>query len=300
MLSIRRGYCCSHEIDILKCKDALKPADWLWRLTRALQSAVFPHQCFGCDAFFIPALGQAIDKDESPFDSADINEHFTNLINPFLCSNCRKTISLLHSPMCRVCGMPFDSQVEEDHTCGSCLNSSQHIDLARACGRYTQGLRDLIHWFKYRNVMQLADPLGVLLAWGYWKHFSNLSMEMIIPVPLHPKRMRSRGFNQAYLLARAAKAYCSQSNVSFVLPDIAEKLLVRIRATKPQTGLGREHRRKNIRNAFAVTQTEAIRGKSILLVDDVYTTGATVNECARILKKAGAVKVAVLSVARTD
>ena len=194
--------------------------------------------------------------------------------------------------------MPFESQTGDDHTCGVCIQSPKRFDLARSCGYYENGLKDLIHWFKYRKVPQLAQPLGALLAWGFLKYFKDQSIDVIIPVPLHPKRMRSRGFNQAYLLACAAiKDKVKQTHL-LTRPDIAVKTLIRIRPTPPQTGLGRELRHKNIRNAFAVTHFELIKDKSILLVDDVYTTGATVNECARMLKNAGAGQVSVLSLAR--
>jgi ComF family protein len=194
--------------------------------------------------------------------------------------------------------MPFESRVGDDHTCGACIKSPKRFDLARSCGYYQNGLKDLIRWFKYRKIPHLAKPLGALLNWGLFKYFKDQSIDLIIPVPLHPKRMRSRGFNQAYLLALAAVKDKLKQTHLLTRPNIAVKTLIRIRATPPQTGLKRELRQKNIRNAFAVTRSETIKAKSILLVDDVYTTGATVNECARMLKKAGADRVAVLSLAR--
>ena len=279
---IKSGYSCT--------------TTWFWRLTCAFKATLFPHRCLGCDAFF-----SLREPSGTKCDVAGISvriDHFKHLITPFLCSKCRNSIKLLQSPFCRICGMPFESRAGDDHTCGACIQSPKRFDLARSCGYYENGLKDLIHWFKYHEVPHLAQPLGALLAWGFLKYFRDQIIDLIIPVPLHPKRMRSRGFNQAYLLTRAAvKDKLKQKNLT-ELPDIAAKTLIRIRATPPQTGLGREHRRKNIRNAFAVTHFELIKDRSILLVDDVYTTGATVDECARMLKNAGAGRVSVLSLAR--
>ncbi len=195
--------------------------------------------------------------------------------------------------------MPFESRSGEDHTCGACLKSPRRFDVARACGHYDQGLKELIHWFKYRHLPQLAQPLGALVAWGIETYFGDRRIDWIVPVPLHHKRMRARGFNQAYLLAQAARsAHPIWADGELRPPAITTDALVRIRATIPQTGLKKEERRRNIRNAFTVPQPKTIRGKSLLLVDDVYTTGATVSECARVLKKSGADWVGVLSLAR--
>jgi ComF family protein len=271
-------------------------AGWMQLLGRALQAAVFPYRCLGCDTFYFPKES-AYTEPETP-DQASVGDQFKDLIKPFLCDQCCQTITLLESPLCRVCGMPFKSRQGENHTCGTCITSPQWFDLARSCGQYDEGLKDLIHWFKYRNLPQLAHPLGVLLAWGIKTYFNDQAIDIIVPVPLHPRRMRSRGFNQAYLLARKAMADGVYQNSCTKVPHLVKKLLVRVRATRPQTGLGRDLRRKNIRNAFKVTCKEDVKGKSVLLVDDVYTTGATVNECARILKRSGANQVVVLSLAR--
>lgn len=274
----------------------IQTAGWLGRLGRAFQSAVFPHRCLGCGELYLPS--EQKNAASAPPAAALTGSAFQNLVAPYLCGGCARSITLLKSPLCRVCGLPFESGVAEDHTCGDCLTSLNRFDLARSCGRYDQGLKHLIHGFKYKNIPQLASPLGVLLAWGFENYFSEHRFDLILPVPLHPRRMRQRGFNQAYLLAREAFAGKNGPIPSRPLPAVECGLLVRARATLPQTGLGRELRRKNLRNAFKVTRPEKVKKRSILLVDDVYTTGATVNECARTLKNAGARKVGVLSLAR--
>ena len=268
----------------------------LRRLGGAFQSALFPHRCFRCHTFYFPPQQNnfLLDGDTAP----NGMDYFKALLAPFLCQPCRHSIALLQAPFCRICGLPFESKEGGNHTCGTCIQSPKQFDLARACGVYCDGLKDLIHCFKYRQIPQLAKPLGVLLAWGFLKYFQDRAIDMIIPVPLHPKRMRSRGFNQSYLLIHAAEKEWLRKVYDGQLPNITTKKLVRIRSTQPQTGLGRDHRRKNIRNAFAVNHFSSISQKSVLLVDDVYTTGATVDECARVLKKRGAGRVDVLSLAR--
>ena len=268
----------------------------LRRLGEAFQTALFPHRCFRCNTFYFPPQQNDFLLDRN--NASGGKDYFKTLLTPFLCQQCRYSITLIKSPFCRVCGLPFESKEGGNHTCGTCIQAPKQFDLARSCGVYSDGLKDLIHCFKYFQIPQLAKPLGVLLAWGFLKYFQDRTIDMIIPVPLHPKRMRSRGFNQSYLLIQAAvKEWLKKVSVR-ELPDIATKKLVRIRATQPQTGLGRDLRRKNIRNAFAVNHFSSISKKSVLLVDDVYTTGATVDECARILKKKGVGRVDVLSLAR--
>jgi ComF family protein len=148
----------------------------------------------------------------------------------------------------------------------------------------------VVHKFKYGRKVSLGKPLGRLMARGCEEFLSALRADLIVPVPLHPKRLRWRGFNQSVLLARqVSRAYATPMDL-FVL--------ARCRETPPQTQLSEEERRKNMRGAFAVNARTSIKEKTILLVDDVYTSGATVNECSRALRRAGAKGVYVLTLAR--
>ncbi len=130
----------------------------------------------------------------------------------------------------------------------------------------------------------------MLLA-AFLRFWDSGDIDLILPVPLHPKRFRQRGFNQAYrLMSNWKHEYSALAATT--------RLLVKLRATAPQTGLGKVQRRRNIRNAFGVRQPEAVRSRQVLLIDDVYTTGATADECARVLLKCGAARVDVLTLAR--
>ena len=152
-------------------------------------------------------------------------------------------------------------------------------------------LREVVQRFKYGRKVSLGKPLGRLLARGCSEYLAAHPCDIIVPVPLHPKRLRWRGFNQAVLLGREVGRLRRVSMDPFIL--------LRSRETPPQTQLTEEERKKNIRGAFSVDPKKAIEGKRLLLVDDVYTSGATVNECSRTLIRAGAKEVYVLTLART-
>jgi ComF family protein len=152
---------------------------------------------------------------------------------------------------------------------------------------YENALAEAIHLFKYSKNPNWSKPLGRLLH----TRLHDLGvLEVILPVPLHAKRLRQREFNQALLLAREVSL---ASGIPLQMDNLR-----RVRWTQPQIELNGDERRKNVRGAFEVLRPDQVKGQSVLLIDDVFTTGATVNECARVLKKAGAKAVNVLTVAR--
>jgi len=155
-----------------------------------------------------------------------------------------------------------------------------------------------IHCLKYKEKIQLARPLGVLLFMAFRRYWNKENVNLIVPVPLHKRKFRSRGFNTSFLFVREWAFITKALNGSLPVVPVAEDILVRKRWTEPQTGLGRKERLQNIKNAFGVRDSSKIKGGKILLVDDVYTTGATANECAKVLMRAGAARVDVLTLAR--
>jgi len=210
-----------------------------------------------------------------------------------LCAACLVAIPQPASPQCRICGTPFATAGAGDHVCGACLKRPPLFRRARAVATYdaaaTQGgpLNRLLHEFKYQRDVSLAPTLATLL--GQRLPFELGDYDRIVPVPLHPARLRWRGFNQALLLARRLERT--------IRPRVDPFALQRPRSTPPQVGLDHDERQRNVRGAFAVRKGHEPRGLSVLLIDDVYTTGATVNECARVLRRAGAADVDVLVVA---
>jgi ComF family protein len=168
---------------------------------------------------------------------------------------------------------------------------------AAAYGSYEEGLRELIHLLKYEQVRPAANVLGRMLGEtiaGLVPLFGE-PLPLVIPVPLHASKLRQRGFNQSELIARAALKLPALRHRGLALNS---SILARTRATESQTGLTRHQRRENMRGAFSVLHGELVSGRDALLVDDVFTTGTTVSECARVLRKAGATRVWVATVAR--
>jgi ComF family protein len=218
-----------------------------------------------------------------------------------VCKECLSAVRPISGDTCSICGerlaTPYAiSGVHGERKCGLCRRLDPPFAKAVAYGSYEGGLRELIHILKYEHVRQAATVLGRMLAEaisGLGASFEDKPV-VVVPVPLHARKMRQRGFNQAELIARAALKTASARKL--VLDD---KLLERHRETQSQIGLSCHQRRENIRGAFSVTNPEKIAGHSCLLVDDVFTTGTTVSECARILRRAGASNVWVATVART-
>jgi ComF family protein len=177
-------------------------------------------------------------------------------------------------------------------------------------GVYEGALRDVIQALKYKYKIQLASPLGRLLFSTFMQYDEIQAVDYVTPIPLHVSRLKHRGFNQAFMLIREwphlirtmddAKNFTSGQPLFFTDTKIDYNLMIRKIKTISQTGLGKTERAANVKNAFLVTDPARIAGKRILLVDDVYTTGATAEECAKTLMAGGAASVFVLTLARTD
>jgi len=240
------------------------------RFLSHLVDIIYPSRCHICGRFF------------SPHEDRPAPKH--------LCTDCRTALSPVTHPMCTICGLPFAPLTGQDHLCENCLRETPWFDLVRAPYLYTGRLMEAIHRFKYESETHLISSLGPLLSTFAREWIPDLTDFLTIPVPLHKRRLRARGFNQSLFLARV---------ISRELGTPLDYLsLMRTRHTRAQTGLSKEERRKNVRNAFSVLNPEIIEDKEILLVDDVFTTGHTLDECARTLKKSGARAVICLTLAR--
>jgi ComF family protein len=204
--------------------------------------------------------------------------------------------------VCSVCGERLVSlhafTIPDDAPrCGLCRRLEQPYARAAAYGSYEGGLRDLIHMLKYQGVRPAANVLGRMLAEvldGLRPAIGEANV-MVVPVPLHSAKFRQRGFNQAEVIAKVALKLAGGPSKYALIPDALE----RTRDTQSQIGLTRHQRRENLRGAFRVKRPDAIAGQQVLLVDDVLTTGTTASECSRILRRAGAPRVWVATVART-
>ncbi|MBM3804632.1 MAG: ComF family protein [Acidimicrobiia bacterium] len=209
-----------------------------------------------------------------------------------VCQPCWDRVSQVEEPFCGVCGYAFPSKAisQEGARCGACRHGLYRFDVARAWAPFRDSVKGIVHELKYGRHRSLARPLALRLAGVYQAHWPLLRADWVIPVPLHPARKRERGFNQSHEIARHFSRTAG-------IP-LAEHWLLRTRPTQVQAGLTRRERRQNVAGAFRTSNGAGISGRTLLVIDDVFTTGATLNECARILKENGAAKVAVLTVAR--
>lgn len=272
------------------------------RTARAFRDALFPLKCTTCGAFFHlrrrkdrPPQG-AFAAGWSP--EGDLKRLFRRLMAPHLCPECLEQFIVVESPLCPVCGFMFKSRKGEDHVCETCIRSERAFGIARAAGAYDKSLMRLVHAFKYDEKTRLARPLSVLLWGAFLKYWQNRSIDLIVPIPLNKKRFRQRGFNQSFLLVKDWAAMAPPDGIPGQALRVESGVLDRVRETPPQTGLGRRDRLSNVKNAFSLPVPAAVEDRRILVIDDVYTTGATANECARILIKGGARRVDILTLAR--
>lgn len=229
-------------------------ADFVPRVKRTFLDLLFPPRCVGC-----------------------------RKVGGWLCLECRSAIEFLKPPLCPRCGLP----TAKGALCLRCQRASLQIDGVRSVAFFGGPLREAIHRLKYSNSQDLAVPLGEMMAL-YWREVP-FPADVIVPVPLHTRRLRERGYNQAALLAR-------ELGKGVGLP-VLEDAMVRVRDTSPQVDLNAEERKENVREAFHCP-TDRLASQSVLLVDDVYTTGATLEACTLALKQRGVRTVWALTLAR--
>jgi len=250
--------------------------NWIRRTAEGLFSVLFPSDCRICG---LPLL---------------------NISRLPVCPDCLAQIHPIRGKVCSICGervLSVYAHTEDDglRRCPVCRRVERPFARAIAYGSYDGSLRELIHLLKYNGVRPAADVLGRMLAQAFAAleaSFEHTTV-LVVPVPLYKGKRRQRGFNQAELVAQAAlKRYSGHL-------QIAPGILQRVRDTHSQIGLTSHQRRENMRGAFAVGCAAEVTGREVLLVDDVYTTGTTVAECARVLVRAGAARVWVATVART-
>ena len=234
----------------------------LRRIGRAVVDGILPPRCLAC--------GAIVDEPDA------------------LCGSCWTAMSFFAPPWCAVCGLPFPHPMGDNAVCADCARDRPSWDRARAVLRYDKHSRRLVLALKHGDHTHLARALGGWMRRAGAKVLDGA--DLIIPVPLHWTRLFARRYNQAGLLAQAIRAAGG--------PPVAPDWLLRRRRTPSQGRLGATARARNVRGAFALRPGRSIRGKRVVIIDDVLTTGATVEECARVLRRGGAEFVGVLTLAR--
>ena len=246
------------------------PESYPRRLLDSLLNLVYPEECFLCSA----AVARHQDCG--------------------ICPSCwdRSLALKIVPPRCASCGLPLQNfEDAQDHLCGDCIMQMPPYAGARSFGYYTAELAKIIQELKFHGRKNLVKLLAPLLTAAFFESWDRQDFDLVVPVPLHAKRRRERGYNQSELLARALER---QIAVPF------KPVLVRVRPTLPQVGLTHSERTENVRKAFRCVRSEQISRKRVLLIDDVMTTGATVASAARALLDGGALRVSVLTVARAS
>jgi ComF family protein len=240
-------------------------------ITQKLLDVLFPPRCEVCGSF----LGVGAER--------------TGLRKAF-CDSCLEKFVSIEGPICPICGVPFSSQ-GPDHYCETCLRRPPAYDCIRALYRYEGPVSAAVHAYKFRKTIRLAGVLGRAMGRYAARWLGHSPEYLTVPVPLYPGRLRKRGFNQSALLARQVARAASTGLDLYTFR--------RVRDTPAQSRLGKRARRRNVRGAFLATDPARFDGKTVVLVDDVATTGSTLHECAVVLKRAGADAVLCLVFART-
>ncbi|HNX53454.1 MAG TPA: ComF family protein [Pontiellaceae bacterium] len=208
----------------------------------------------------------------------------------YLCWDCLSDTPKVEPPFCAVCGDPVAGDIQHDYTCFACARETPAFDRARSSVRYEGAVGELLRALKYGNALWVVQDLAGLLSACVHAEYPDQPFDVVTAVPLHPPRLRERGFNQSAVLGAALARRLG-------LP-FRGGLVRRVRPTVTQTGLTAPQRTANVCGAFRVGLFARPAGRRILLVDDVMTTGATVNACAKALKTGGAASVHVVTVAR--
>lgn len=212
-------------------------------------------------------------------------------IDGFVCRDCARKVRFVQPPFCERCGLPFAGEITSAFECSNCRGVDLHFSSARSAVHARDLVLDVIHRYKYHQALWFEPFLAGLLAQQAKPILARGDWDVIVPVPLHPAKKRERGFNQADRLARCL------GRATGIPTD--PRMLRRVSPTPSQTKLSRAERAANVAHAFGLRdRSQSARGRRVVLVDDVLTTGATTSACARVLRAAGAEDVCVWTVAR--
>jgi ComF family protein len=261
------------------------------RAGNAVLEAVYPPRCLACGCFFRAEKNNTL--------SHPVDADFKESMRLHLCPECSEHQKTVEPPICPQCGLMLKNRAGRNRLCQRCLTYSRYFGKARAWGVYDHSLKTCIQMMKYQGRIEMGKPFGVLLFETFTRHWSADDVDIITPVPLHLKRFRKRGFNQAWMMIHRWPKLAEKAGFRLSESQVQPEILVRCRHTETQVGMTREKRMENLKDAFQVKNPKNVQGKRILLADDVFTTGATSEACAKTLLDAGAARVDVITLAQT-
>ena len=261
----------------------------LSRIKELFLTVLFPKVCPVCGkALSLPRGWSKILTDRSHRSGLSAEE-IRRYCSALICKECIRAVSFVADPSCAVCSRPLDQS--EEPLCDLCSKKAFSFDRGKALTVHAGAGKKILYDLKFHNMREYADTVGFFLALRFADEIRKWKGEALIPVPLHKKRMRERGFNQAFLIA-ARTSFWLEKLFGLSIP-VEERILVREENTKPQRTLPAEDRQKNVRNAFSVSERKAYH--SVILIDDIFTSGSTLDACAKTLKKAGTAHVFFLT-----
>jgi len=274
MLMVLKDYCRTYSVSTLK------------NIIKIFGQLLCPLKCLKCGVYIDPDM---------------VKPH---TMEACFCDHCMGLgIYPIDTPYCIKCGIQFQKITapgsEDNHVCENCLKAPLKLDRVRAAVKYKGIAKEAIPLFKYHSKLSLAKVFEHLLFQTFLRHYSRSRIDLIMPVPLHKAKLRERGFNQAFMMIRNFNKTYKKTYQKTPLWEIDTISLARVKKTKPQTGFDIKQRENNLKKAFEVVDQKKIENQNILLIDDVYTTGATCNEAAVELLRNGAKKVEALVLART-
>lgn len=253
-----------------------------------MKNLIYPDICLICGTFF------SITK--KPLNYIPTYARFEDLFVNFLCQKCLKNYSKIDKPYCKKCGRPVIAGKNNELICGACQEVPPYFSKHRSCFLFKDSIVDIVHMLKYNKKLFLSKKISYFMLDLYLSLYLEEIPDYIIPVPMHKSKLRKRGYNQTYLIAKEMLFLAKKSGIFF--PEFKYNIITKVKDTKSQTGLGALERKNNLKKAFCLENRSLAKRKKILLIDDVITTGTTLDEISRLFYRAGAKSVDALTFAR--
>lgn len=249
---------------------------------------IYPDICIVCQKFFEPQ--KRINPDRI------FNPEFEQVFYNQLCKRCIKKYKTFSGPVCARCGRLLNIHDFENALCEDCLTKKSSLDKIRSCFLFRDSVVDIVHMLKYNHKVYLIKKASYFILKAFLDLYTQNPPDIVIPVPMHSSGLRKRGYNQTYLMACEASGLAQKYGLFF--PEVRSDILLKTKKTESQTELDHNSRKKNLENVFKVKQPLSVKSRKILIVDDVMTTGTTLDKCAKELLKNGAESVDAITFAR--